>query len=229
MNNTGLCLKNVSKTYSIKKQKINVFENLSMNFGYGKLYAIVGASGCGKSTLIKILGLLDDNFSGDLVIDGENVNDATSDKLAELRMNKIGFIFQDYFLDDCLKAYENVMLPMLINKQIPSDVRKERAISLLREVNLIKRIYHYPKELSGGECQRVAIARALANDPKIILADEPTGNLDKTNEIMVFNYLRDMVNNGKCVIVVSHSENIRKYADVIVNINEGKLVLENER
>ena len=138
-------------------------------------------------------------------------------------MKHIGFVFQDFYLDEHLKAYENVMLPMLINKEIKKEERKEKACKLLIDLGLRDRINHFPKEMSGGEQQRVAIARSLANDPKIILADEPTGNLDEENEKLVFETLKDLSKKGKCVIVVTHSEEIKKYADKILTINKGKL------
>lgn len=143
--------------------------------------------------------------------------------LAKIRMQHIGFIFQDFYLDPYLKAIENVIVPMYINKIIAKENRKSKAIELLDRVGLKERIHHFPRELSGGEQQRVAIARALANDPDIILADEPTGNLDSTNEKMVFEQLKKLSKDGKCVIVVSHSDLAKKYADVVYEIDNHKL------
>ena len=152
--------------------------------------------------------------SGNYLLNGVNIADLNDFELSRLRMSEIGFVFQDFYLDEYLKAYENVMLPMLINKKIKKEERKEKAIKLLDELGLKSRINHYPKEMSGGEQQRVAIARSLANDPEYILADEPTGNLDEKNEKNVFEILKEMSKSGKCV-----------YADVLLQLKDGKLVL----
>ena len=145
-----------------------------------------------------------------------------------MRMKNIGFVFQEFNLIPTLKAYENVMLPMLINKEIQLKEKKERSIELLESVGLKERINHFPKELSGGEQQRVAIARSLANNPNIILADEPTGNLDEKSEKEIFTLLKKLAEAGKCVIVVSHSNEIKNYADKVFVLNKGKLEGENE-
>ena len=185
----------------------------------------MGHSGCGKSTLINIIGLIDKQTSGEYLIDTVEVSKLSEDEKAELRMKKIGFVFQDFFLNPRLTALENVMVPMLINKDIPKEEREVIATNLLKELGLEDRINHKPNELSGGEGQRVAIARALANNPDIILADEPTGNLDKKNETMVFDILKKLVKEKKkCVIVVTHNNIINDYADVIYKLDNGKLV-----
>ena len=139
-------------------------------------------------------------------------------------MKNIGFVFQGMNLDPSLTAYENVMVPMFINKEISPKVRKEKAIELLKKVGLGDRINHFPKQLSGGEQQRVAIARALANNPNIILADEPTGNLDEKTENEIFMLLKEISKNGKCIIVVSHSNDVKKYADKVMYIKSGSIV-----
>lgn len=216
-------IENVCKVYKTKNDEVKALDNVSYEFKPGKLYAIMGHSGSGKSTLISILGLIETLTSGRITINNKDISKLKDDELANLRMKYIGFVFQDFYLDEHLKAYENVMLPMLINKEIKREERKEKAIKLLTDLGLSERINHYPKELSGGECQRVAIARSLANDPKIILADEPTGNLDEENEKLVFETLNDLAKKGKCVIVVTHSEEIKKYADEILKITKGKL------
>ena len=216
-------IENVCKVYKTKNDEVKALDNVSYEFKSGKLYAIMGHSGSGKSTLISILGLIETYTSGKITINNEDISKLKDNDLSNLRMKYIGFVFQDFYLDEHLKAYENVMLPMLINKEIKREERKEKAIKLLTDLGLSERINHYPKELSGGECQRVAIARALANDPKIILADEPTGNLDEENEKLVFETLKDLAKKGKCVIVVTHSEEIKKYADEILKITKGKL------
>lgn len=216
-------IENVCKVYKTKNDEVKALDNVSYEFKPGKMYAIMGHSGSGKSTLISIIGLIETYTSGKITIDQKDISELKDDELSNLRMKHIGFVFQDFYLDEHLKAYENVMLPMLINKEIKKEERKEKACKLLIDLGLRDRINHFPKEMSGGEQQRVAIARSLANDPKIILADEPTGNLDEENEKLVFETLKDLSKKGKCVIVVTHSEEIKKYADKILTINKGKL------
>ena len=216
-------IENVCKVYKTKNDEVKALDNVSYEFKPGKLYAIMGHSGSGKSTLISILGLIETLTSGRITINNKDISKLKDDELANLRMKYIGFVFQDFYLDEHLKAYENVLLPMLINKEIKESDRKEKALKLLTDLGLNERINHYPKELSGGEQQRVAIARSLANDPEIILADEPTGNLDKKKKKLVFETLNDLAKKGKCVIVVTHSEEIKKYADEILKITKGKL------
>ena len=209
MENKYLKLENICKVYNSKTENVIALNQINYQFEVGKFYAIMGHSGSGKSTLISILGLIDRPSSGKYYLNGENVFKLDDYKLSKLRNKEIGFIFQNFYLDEHLKAYENVMIPMIINENIPKDDRKNRAITLLKRLNLEKRINHFPKEMSGGEQQRVAIARALANEPNIILADEPTGNLDKKNELMVFEELKNLSLAGKLVIVVSHSDEIK--------------------
>ena len=223
MNKRVMELKDVSKVYEKKNERIIALDKASYSFESGKFYAIMGHSGSGKSTLINILGLIHNYTEGEYVLDSLDVSKMSSDELADKRMQYIGFVFQNFYLDEYLKAYENVMLPMLINKEISKENREEKAKDLLKKLGLSERINHYPKEMSGGEQQRVAIARALANDPQIILADEPTGNLDEESEQFVFKILKDLSEEGKCVIVVSHSNAVLDYADVVLKISKGKL------
>jgi len=213
---------NITKIYNKNNERITAIDKISYEFDYGKMYVIMGHSGSGKSTLIQCLGTLDKVNSGDIYINGKNVSSMKESELNYLRNNQIGFIFQNYNLNNNMKAYENVMLPMLINKNLIGKNLKKRAESLLSDVGLAKRYKHYPREMSGGEQQRVAIARALANNPQIILADEPTGNLDEENEIIIFASLRKMAEMGKCVIVVSHDSIAKKYADVVIRMEKGR-------
>ena len=224
MNKILIYIKGLTKKYQRNKEDIVALDNINIKFEIGKFYAVMGHSGSGKSTLINIIGLIETATSGEYYLNGKNISDLNENEKANIRAKYFGFIFQDYNLDPNLKAYENVMLPMLIDKKVKNKDAKEKAIKLLVSLDLTHRINHYPKELSGGEQQRVAIARALANNPEIILADEPTGNLDKKNEQKIFSDLKKLSESGKCVIVVSHSLEIKKYADVIYTIDEGKII-----
>lgn len=216
-------LKNVSKIFKTNDKSIVVLDHVSVKFEEGKFYAIVGHSGSGKTTLVNILGLIENISSGDFYIDETNICKLKNNEIANIRRKNIGYIFQDYYLNEYMTALENVMVPMLVSKDISKKERIERAKTLLTEFGLKERINHFPKKLSGGECQRVAIARALVNSPKYLLCDEPTGALDKKNEKKVFDYLKELSKKGICVIVVSHSSEVNKYADIIYEIDEGKI------
>ena len=228
-----LKLNKISKSYSIdKNDKISLLNDISLEISNNKFYGIVGHSGSGKSTLLNIIGLIDDFDSGKYFIDNKEVNYLSEDEKSSIRMKKFGFVFQSFYLNNRLTALENVMIPMYINKGIPKSERKKIAINLLKKFGLGNRINHRPNQLSGGEQQRVAIARALANNPEVILADEPTGNLDKKNEEMIFNYFKKLVTEDKkTVVIVSHNEIINKYADIIYKLEDGKIykeVIDNE-
>ena len=179
---------NLEKEYYTKDETIIALKDFTYSFEKGKFYAIMGHSGSGKSTLIRILGLIDTYSNGRYVLNNKDTSKLNDFELSKMRMNEIGFIFQEFYLEESLKAYENVVLPMLINNKIEKKERKERAIKLLKLMGLDKRVKHYPKELSGGEKQRVCLARALANNPDYILADEPTGNLDEKMDKRFLNY-----------------------------------------
>ena len=228
-----LKLDKISKSYSIdKNDKISLLNDISLDINNSKFYGIVGHSGSGKSTLLNIIGLIDDFDSGEYFIDDRLVNCLGEDEKSSIRMKKFGFVFQSFYLNNRLTALENVMIPMYINKEISKLERKKIAMNLLEKFGLGNRINHRPNQLSGGEQQRVAIARALANNPEVILADEPTGNLDKKNEEMIFNYFKKLVTEDKkTVVIVSHNEIINKYADIIYKLEDGKIykeVIDNE-
>ncbi len=223
--NDSLKLVHVTKNYSSKK-KILVLCDVNVEFCKGKFYAIMGKSGSGKSTLINLLGLIDSFDEGEYIFFDKNVQEFSDKELADIRRENIGFIFQDYQLDAYLNASENVMVPMLLDKSITQKEKKNKAEDLLSKFGLKDRMNHFPKELSGGEQQRVAIARALANNPSVLLADEPTGNLDEEMEQEIFSYLAEIAKEGKCVIVVSHSKEIKKYADKVYTILNGRVVEE---
>ncbi len=218
-----LVLKEIEKNYETKEKSIQVLKGVSYTFEKGKIYSIIGHSGSGKSTLLNIMGTLLSYDKGELWIDGKEIKEMTENEKAQFRNRKIGFVFQSYLLNGQLTALENVMVPMYINKEIETKDRKTIATELLKKVKMEKRLTHYPKALSGGEQQRVAIARALANNPDIILADEPTGNLDKKNEEMILEIFKELKKEGKCVIIVSHSDNIKKYTDVTLELDDGEL------
>ena len=217
-----LKVKNLVKNYYKDNEKIEAVNNISYNFEKGKFYAIMGTSGSGKSTFLHLIGTLDTYDEGSVFINNIDVSSLDDLQLSKIRKEEIGFVFQSFYLNNNMKAYENVIMPIMLDK-IPYKDKKEKGITILNSLGLEKRVNHYPSELSKGECQRVAIARALINNPNIILTDEPTGNLDSKNERNIFELLKKLSLEGKCVIVVSHNEEIKKYADVVLKIRDGKL------
>ena len=218
------------KEYIKQKEKIIVLKNINVNFELGKLYAIMGNSGEGKTTLLNAIGTLDDLTDGKIIINDTDISNLKENEKAHFRMKEIGFIFQEFYLNKNMTVDENIMQPLFINtKYSTKKERMERVIELEEQVGLIDRKKHYPKELSGGEQQRVAIARALANNPNIILADEPTGNLDENNEVKIFKLLKNLSELGKCVIIVSHSNTVKEYADVILKLEKGNLVVDENK
>lgn len=216
-------IKDLIKDYYHKEKKIEVLKSLSYDFEKGKFYGIMGHSGSGKTTLFNIIGTIDKEYNGNILVNSKNISSLNDEDMASLRNLEIGFVFQDFFLDEGLTALENVMVPMIINANIPKEEREVIAKKLLKEVGMEDREKHFPKELSGGEKQRVAIARALSNNPNILLCDEPTGNLDEETENKIFTLLKNLSKSGKCVIVVSHSNEVKSYADVMLYLKDGKL------
>ena len=220
-----ISLEHVSFTYmkGTPFEKTALHE-VNLQIEKGEFIAVMGQSGSGKSTLLQIAGLLDTCTSGQVIINGNDVSTLDKNALADVRMENLGFVFQAFHLNAHLKLYENVMVPMLINDKFTSmNDMKEQAMQLIDSVGLTNRKEHYPFELSGGEQQRVAIARALANDPDFILADEPTGNLDSKNELMVFEELKKLCYLGKGVLVVSHNDAVIDFADKIYTMKDGVL------
>lgn len=214
-------LKEISKIYN---NSVVAVDNVSLTVNQGEFIAVMGQSGSGKSTLLQIAGLLDTCTSGQVIINGNDISTLDKNALADVRMENLGFVFQAFHLNAHLKLYENVMVPMLINDKFTSmNDMKEQAMQLIDSVGLTNRKEHHPFELSGGEQQRVAIARALANDPDFILADEPTGNLDSKNELMVFEELKKLCYLGKGVLVVSHNDAVIDFADKIYTMKDGVL------
>ena len=212
-------IRGISKKFGSKQ----VLSDITVSLDKG-VYGLLGKNGAGKTTLLNIISGIEKIDSGELLINGNNISNLKDEEISIIRNQMIGFIFQDFFLDDNLKAYENVILPMIINNKIEDKNREKLAIDLLKKLNIETRKNHYPNELSGGEKQRVAIARALANDPLILLCDEPTGNLDEENENKIFSILKDLSIQGKCIIVVSHSNEVKKFADKVLYLKQGKLI-----
>lgn len=215
-------LENVSKSFWKDNKKLEIFKNLNVTFEKGKFYIILGSSGSGKSTLINMLGLLDTIDSGKYTIENEEVD--TTSNLAKIRLEHIGFIFQSHYLNPRLNVFDNVYIASLINPNISKNLRKKRVNEMLNLVDLFNRDNHMPSEISGGEASRVCIARALINEPTFILADEPTGSLDYKNAQNIMKIFRKLVDNGKCVILVTHDLNNLKYGDIIYEIKNKKLV-----
>ena len=208
-------VKNLNKTYDGKTM---ILENFSYTFESGKFYAIMGRSGAGKSSLLNIIGTIDSATDGEVLVMGKNVTGLKDKENAVLRMKNIGFVFQGFYLNPYLNGEENVIVPMRINREIPSTDRKQIAEKLMADFGVENLKSSLPSQMSGGEQQRVCIARALANNPDIILADEPTGNLDEENEKIVFSYLKKLAEQGHTVIAVSHNEAVKDYADEIVEM-----------
>ncbi len=213
----------VKKVVKIYKNEAKVLNDVSFEFEKGKFYAIMGRSGAGKSTLLNIIGTIDNATEGEVYINGNNINGLTEKEKAKLRMKNLGFVFQGFYLNPYLNALENVIVPMRINPEISKKERKKLAENLLEKFGVKELADSLPSQMSGGEQQRVCIARALANNPDIILADEPTGNLDEENEKIVFSNLKLLAEQGHTVIAVSHNEGVKEYADEVIVLN-GKSV-----
>lgn len=198
-------IKNISKSYEMKDSSLLVIDNFSYTAEKGDLISLTGPSGAGKSTLLHIIGALDKPTKGNILFNGEDLYSKKESELNLYRGKHMGFIFQFHYLLDDFSAIENIMMPMLINNT-PKDKAYEKAIKLIESVGLLNRKDHFPNELSGGEQQRIAVARALSMSPDIILADEPTGNLDKANSLAVLEILKKQAENGVCVIIVTHDD-----------------------
>ncbi len=216
-------LKEVSKIYGKEMAEVRALQDVSVEINKGEFVAIMGPSGSGKSTFMNIVGCLDIPNKGKIFLENRNISLLEESELAQIRGKKIGFVFQQFNLIPTFNALENVMLPMIF-QNIPKKVREKRALDLLNQVGLKKRIKHLPSELSGGEQQRIAIARALANDPEIILADEPTGNLDSKTGKEIIIILKELNKKGKTIIVVTHDTDIAKCAKKIIKLKDGRII-----
>ena len=214
---------NINKTYKNGSLELQVLKNISFKVDKGEFLAIMGSSGSGKSTMMNILGCLDNQYEGRYILDGIDISKSTENELSEIRNKKIGFIFQSFNLLPRLTALENVELP-LVYSSVPKEERHKRANELLEMVGLKERIHHRPNELSGGQRQRVAIARALVNDPSIILADEPTGNLDSKSEEEIIEILQELNRTGKTIVIVTHEPNIGDIAQRKIVFKDGEII-----
>ena len=213
-------LDNIQKSYYMGKQALPVLNGITLNINKNEYVALMGPSGSGKSTLMNILGCLDTPTSGTYVLNGNDVSTMEDNALADVRNQEIGFVFQQFNLLPRLTAAENVALPLVYAGMSKKD-RMEKAMQVLEMVNLTDRSHHKPNEMSGGQCQRVAIARALVNDPSIILADEPTGNLDTKTSHEIMEIFEEIYKNGNTIVIVTHEEDIAHHARRIVRLRDG--------
>ena len=216
----------LKKDYYVGEVTVHALRGVDMAVNEGEFVAIMGASGSGKSTMLNIIGCLDKPTDGEYILDGVSISSLNKNELAALRNRKLGFVFQTYNLLPRTNALDNVELPLLYNKLVKTKDRIERAKAALDSVGLSDRMHHKPNQLSGGQQQRVAIARAVVANPKLILADEPTGNLDSKNGIEVINLLTELNKEGTTIIMVTHSDRDAGYAHRVVNLFDGQVVTE---
>ncbi|WP_020532140.1 ABC transporter ATP-binding protein [Flexithrix dorotheae] len=219
-------LKEVVKIYQTDEVETFALNKLSLKIDQGEFTSIMGPSGCGKSTLLNIIGLIDMPTEGTYQFDGKIVNQFGEKQKADVRKENIGFVFQNFNLLDELPVYDNVELP-LIYTSLSAKERKEKVLNVLSKLDIIHRKKHLPKQLSGGQQQRVAIARAIVNHPKILLADEPTGNLDSENGKEVMKILTDLNEEGTTIVMVTHSARDANYGSKIIHLFDGKMITEN--
>lgn len=219
-------IKDLSKVYTTEEVETTALNSINIEIAQGEFVAIMGPSGCGKSTLLNILGLLDNPSSGEYFFGENEVARYSERQRAQLRKGSIGFVFQSFNLIDELTVFENVELPLLYLK-VPSHERKTKVETVLERMNIMHRRNHFPQQLSGGQQQRVAIARAIVAKPRLILADEPTGNLDSANGEEVMKVLSQLNEEGTTIIMVTHSPYDANYAHRIINLFDGKVVTEN--
>lgn len=220
MPNSVIHLEEIRKSYFMGNQELKILKGLNIDILKNEYVALMGPSGSGKSTLMNILGCLDSPTSGKYILNGKDVSIMPDNDLADIRNKEIGFVFQQFNLLPRLTALENVALP-LVYAGLPKKIRTEMAQEVLRKVDLMDRSHHRPNELSGGQCQRVAIARALVNNPSIILADEPTGNLDTKTSYEIMSIFAKIHDEGNTVILVTHEEDISNYAKRVIRLRDG--------
>ena len=218
-----LRLENIYKQYNQGELSVTALNNINLTVNEGEFVSIMGSSGSGKSTMMNILGCLDSPTEGLYLLEGEDVSKYNDSKLADVRNKKIGFVFQSFNLLPKMTAIENVELPMVYSN-VPIKIRHERAIAALEKVGLEKRIHHKPNELSGGQRQRVAIARALVNNPAIIMADEPTGNLDSKSTFEIMEIFQRLNDEGTTIVMVTHEPDVATYTKRIVTFKDGNII-----
>ena len=221
-------LRNVWKTYILGEVKVHALRGLSLKVQKGEFLAIMGPSGSGKSTAMNMVGCLDVPTKGNIFLSKKDISHLTESQLARIRGKKIGFIFQTFNLLNTLTAKENIILPMTF-QEIQKEEREKKAEELLKMVDLADRMNHKPTEMSGGQQQRVAIARSLSNNPEVVLADEPTGNLDSKTGIKVMDFLKKLHKKGTTIVMVTHDKNLAKQAQRTEYLKDGKIIKEDRR
>ena len=219
---------NLSMLFTTEDVQTKALNEVSLEIKKGELVAIMGPSGCGKSTLLNILGTLDSSTSGKYFFDGKEIDKMSESQLTSFRKGNIGFVFQNFNLIDELTVYENVELPLVYLNSKKSE-RKKKVMEVLERMNIAHRAGHFPQQLSGGQQQRVAIARAVVTDCPLILADEPTGNLDSTNGLEVMELLSELNRQGTTVVIVTHSQRDAKFAHRVIHLLDGRIVSEEKR
>ena len=222
-----ITLEGITKIYRTGEVEVAALKGVSLHIPEGEFIAIMGPSGSGKSTLMNVIGCLDQPSSGRYILDGYDVSALTDDQLAWIRNRKIGFVFQSYNLIPRASAVHNVEMPLIYAGD--SQQRRERAMAALESVGLLQRASHLPNELSGGQQQRVAVARALVTDPAILLADEPTGNLDSESSVEIMKLLRDLNQQGRTIVLITHESDIAAFAQRVVRLRDGVIVSDERR
>lgn len=220
MEDSLIKITNIKRDFALGDETVHVLKGINLNIKKGEYVAIMGTSGSGKSTLMNLLGCLDTPTSGTYILNGKDVSKMKDDELAEIRNKEIGFVFQTFNLLPRTTALDNVALPM-IYAGYPKHERVKRATEVLTQVHLQDRMTHEPNQLSGGQRQRVAVARALVNKPSIILADEPTGNLDSKTSVEIMKLFQEIHDNGNTIIIVTHEEDIAQHAERIIRLRDG--------
>ena len=221
-------LKNLSREFQVGNQVVHALDNIDLEIGEKDYVSIMGVSGCGKTTLLNILGLLDTPSSGDYILSGINTSQMNDDEIAKIRSTKIGFIFQSFHLIPRLTAAENIEIPMIL-AGMSKQVRSEKVKKALSRVNLTDRSDHRPEQLSGGQRQRVAIARSIVMEPKVLLADEPTGNLDSSSGKEIVKLIEELNAGGLTLVVVTHDKEIGKRSNRVVRLLDGKVIANQEQ
>ncbi|QBQ40853.1 ABC transporter ATP-binding protein [Sphingobacterium psychroaquaticum] len=220
-----ITIKDLNRVFVTEEVQTRALNNINLDIREGEFVSIMGPSGCGKSTLLNIIGLLDDITSGSYQLVGQEVSGMNEKQRSQIRKANIGFIFQNFNLIDELNVFDNIELPLIYNR-IPAEERKKRVNEIAEKLNIVHRLQHHPQQLSGGQQQRVAVARALINNPKVILADEPTGNLDSTNGNEVMELLTSLHASGATILMVTHSPHDASFSQKIITMKDGEILTE---